>query len=353
MTALEASGQGTGPTVGAKAPAVGHHPVTPATQNARRDKIRKAAEITLFIGPALALFLVFVVYPVISAARFSLYKWNGVEQFSNAEFIGLENYARALFGGTDPALQEAFTTAYSEPFWNALGNNFTIVFLSMAIQLPLALIIALTLNRKFPGRTGVRVVIFAPYVLSEVIAGVMWMIIFDPNGIATQWMQAPWIQQLGLAPPAGGWLEDTTWGFWTVFGIITWKFLGLAIILFLAGLSGVPKDLQEAASIDGASWWQVQRRINIPLIGPTIRIWAFLSIIGSIQLFDMVWVLNKGGTQNQYSTIASYMMQVGFFRNDWGYGSAIAVIMFIISFVIALFYMGTILRRDNANRKVR
>lgn len=348
MTTLEASGQGKGPAGGAKAPSAGHHPVTPATQNVRRDKIRKATEIAFFVGPALALFLVFVVFPVASAARYSFYQWNGVEQFSDATFIGFENYARALFGGTNADTVDAFQTAYSEPFWNALGNNFTIIFLSMAIQLPLALIIALTLNRKFPGRTAVRVIIFAPYVLSEVIAGVMWMIIFDPNGIATQWTQA-----IGLEPPPGGWLEDNTWGFWTVFFIITWKFVGLAIILFLAGLSGVPKDLQEAASIDGASWWQVQRRINIPLIGPTIRIWAFLSIIGSIQLFDMVWVLNKGGTQNQYSTIASYMMQVGFFRNDWGYGSAIAVIMFLISFVIALFYMATILRRDNANRKVR
>lgn len=348
MTTLEASGQGNGPAAGAKASAVGSHPVTPATPHSRRDNIRKWTEIVLFVGPALALFLTFVIYPVVSAARFSLYKWNGVSQFSDAEFIGFENYARALFGGTDPALQEAFTTAYSEPFWNALGNNFTIIFLSMAIQLPLALIIALTLNRNFPGRSAIRVIIFAPYVLSEVIAGVMWMIIFDPNGIATQWTRA-----VGLEPPAGGWFEDNNWGFWTVFFIITWKYVGLAIILFLAGLSGVPKDLQEAASIDGASWWQIQRRINIPLIGPTIRIWAFLSIIGSVQLFDMVWVLNQGGTQNQYSTIASYMMQVGFFRNDWGYGSAIAVIMFLISFVIALFYMATILRRDNANRKVR
>ena len=348
MTTLEASGQGNGPAAGAKASAVGSHPVTPATPHSRRDNIRKWTEIVLFVGPALALFLTFVIYPVVSAARFSLYKWNGVSQFSDAEFIGFENYARALFGGTDPALQEAFTTAYSEPFWNALGNNFTIIFLSMAIQLPLALIIALTLNRNFPGRSAIRVIIFAPYVLSEVIAGVMWMIIFDPNGIATQWVQA-----IGLQPPAGGWFEDSNWGFWTVFFIITWKYVGLAIILFLAGLSGVPKDLQEAASIDGASWWQIQRRINIPLIGPTIRIWAFLSIIGSIQLFDMVWVLKQGGTQNQYATIASYMMQVGFFRNDWGYGSAIAVIMFLISFIIALFYMATILRRDSTNRKVR
>lgn len=345
VTTLEASGRESAPVAGAPAPATGGAPATPH-RHPRRSRIRLWAEVGLFVGPALLLFLTFVVYPVVSAARFSFYQWNGVAQFDQARFIGLENYARALFGGTDPATQQAFTKAYSEPFWEALGHNVAIIGLSMAVQLPIALLVALTLNRAFRGRAAVRVIMFAPYVLSEVIAGVMWLIIFDPNGIATDLTR-----RLGIEPPAGGWFEDPTWGFWTVFFIITWKYVGLAIILFLAGLSGVSEDLQEAASIDGASWWQIQWRINIPLIGPTIRIWAFLSIIGSIQLFDMVWVLNRGGTQGQYSTIASYMMQIGFFRSDWGFGSAIAVIMFFLSFVIALAYMALVLRRDNADQR--
>lgn len=338
MTALETSGKADAPA----AQAAGADAGDPIRAARRRDTIRKYLEVALFVGPALVLFLVFVVYPVVSAMRYSMYQWNGISQFSDATFIGIENYARALWGGTDPETRQAFLTAYTEPFWQALGHNFAIIFLSMAVQLPLALLIALTLNRKFPGRASVRVIIFAPYVLSEVIAGVMWMIIFDPNGIATEFARS-----IGLDMPAGGWFEDQTWGFWTVFFIITWKYVGLAIILFLAGLSGVSEDLQEAAAIDGASWFQIQWKINIPLIGPTIRIWAFLSIIGSIQLFDMVWVLNRGGTTGQYSTIASYMMQIGFFRSDWGYGSAIAVIMFLISFTIAIFYMTTILRQDS------
>ena len=343
MTTVEASGLGAAPAAGAQASAAGGRGSRPKPSRATRSTLRKWSEIALFVGPALTLFFLFVVYPVVSAARFSLYQWNGIQQFEDAEFIGLENYARALIGGTDPATKDAFMQAYTEPFLQAVSHNAIIIVLSMAIQLPLALLVALVLNRKFPGRAFVRVVIFAPYVLSEVIAGVMWLIIFDPNGVATQLAQA-----VGLNMPAGGWFEDQTWGFWTVFFVITWKYLGLAIILFLAGLSGVPEDLQEAASIDGASWLQTQFRINIPLIGPTIRIWAFLSIIGSIQLFDMVWVLNRGGTTGQYSTIASYMMQVGFFRDQVGFGSAIAVIMFLISLVIALFYMGVVLRRDNA-----
>jgi raffinose/stachyose/melibiose transport system permease protein len=340
---METSGKGRGP-VDVKSSA-GPRPVGPEIRHQRRnDTRRKWLEIGLFIGPAMVLFLTFVVLPVAQAARYSLYKWNGIKQFSEAEYIGFENYARALFGGTDPETKQAFLTAYSEPFWEAIGNNFMIIVLSMTIQLPLALLIALILNRKFPGRPIVRVIVFAPYVLSEVIAGVMWFILFDPNGLATAFVRA-----FGIEPPAGGWFEDQTWGFWTVFFIITWKYLGLAIILFLAGLAGVPEELQDAAAVDGASWWQVQWRVNVPLIGPTIRIWAFLSIIGSIQLFDMVWVLNRGGTTGQYSTIATFMMDIGFFRRDVGFGSAIAVIMFVISLVVALAYMLLVLRRDNSN----
>ncbi|WP_084102543.1 carbohydrate ABC transporter permease [Demequina sp. NBRC 110051] len=345
MTTLETSGKGTVPAAGATAPAAGDALGQPVSKHPRRARLRLIGELALFLGPALALFLTFVVYPVISAARYSLYQWNGVEQFSDATFIGFENYARALFGGTDPATKDAFTTAYTEPFQAAFTHTIAILVLSILIQLPLGLLIALVLNRRFPGRASVRVIMFAPYVLSEVIAGTMWLIIFDPNGVATELMHA-----IGLNPPAGGWLEDQTWGFWTVFFIITWKYIGLAVILFLAGLSGVPQELQDAAAIDGASWWQTQWRVNIPLIGPTIRIWVFLSLIGSIQLFDMVWVLNQGGTTGQYSTIATYMMQIGFFRSDWGFGSAIAVIMFMLSFAVALFYMLVVLRRDNTDR---
>jgi len=346
VTTIETSGKGRGP-VGDTSSA-GPRPVSPDVMAMRRrDQRRKWREIAIFTGPGLILFALFVVFPVASAARYSLYKWNGVKKFSDAEFIGFENYARALWGGNDPATRQAFKTAYTEPFWQAMSHNLLIIVASMAVQLPLALIIALVLNRKFPGRSIVRVIIFAPYVISEVIAGVMWFIIFDPNGIATQFMES-----IGLHAPSGGWFESQTWGIWTVFFIVTWKYLGLAIILFLAGLSGVPQELQEAAAIDGASWWQIQRRINIPLIGPTIRIWVFLSLIGSIQLFDMVWVLNRGGTQGQYSTIATFMMQYGYFRKDVGFGSAIAVIMFLISLIVAIAYMLTILRKDNDNAEL-
>ncbi|WP_084038137.1 carbohydrate ABC transporter permease [Demequina sp. NBRC 110053] len=345
MTALEASGTGKGPVADAKASAAGSTPVTPAQHNARKDNRRKWIEIAIFVGPALLMFLAFVVFPMVMAARYSLYKWDSRQPFELAEFIGLDNYTRALFGGTDPETQEIFWKAYAEPFWNAVGNNAQIIALSMLVQLPIAMLIALVLNRKFPGRSSVRLIIFAPYVLAEVTAGLMWLMLLDPRGPVTQMVQG-----LGLPTPPQGWLEDPTWGFWTFFFIVSWKYIGLAIILFLAGLAGVPEELQEAASIDGASWWQVQWRINIPLIGPTVRVWAFLSIIGSIQLFDMAWVLNKGGSTNQYATIATLMVDTGTQRNDGGYASALAIIMFIFSMAAALLYLTLVMRRDNAAR---
>ncbi|MDQ1085146.1 ABC-type sugar transport system permease subunit [Microbacterium sp. SORGH_AS 344] len=120
------------------------------------------------------------------------------------------------------------------------------------------------------------------------------------------------------------------------------------MILFLAGLQGIPEELSEAAAIDGASYWQIQRHIVLPLMGPTIRIWAFLSIIGSLQLFDLVWIIwgqyvaSTAGT----STMATYMVANGRNAGSFGYGSAVAVVMFLISLAVALVYQRFVLRRD-------
>jgi multiple sugar transport system permease protein/raffinose/stachyose/melibiose transport system permease protein len=130
--------------------------------------------------------------------------------------------------------------------------------------------------------------------------------------------------------------------------IISWKYIGFAVILFLAGLQGIPEEVFEAASIDGASYWQTQRHITLPLLGPTIRIWAFLSIIGSLQLFDLVYIIwgqyvaSTAGT----STMATYMVLKGRNAANYGYGNAVAVVLFLISLAIALTYQRFVLRRD-------
>lgn len=285
---------------------------------------RKRAEIAFFVAPALALMAVFIALPVLQAVRYSLYRWNGLGPLD--DFVGLENYATAL---DNPV------------FRDAVSNNFLVIAVSIAVQLPLGLLVALLLNREIRGRSFLRVVIFMPYVLAEVVAGVIWVLLLQPRGLVDELFEA-----VGLGGVKQLWLGDPDVALWTVMAVLTWKYLGLAVILFLAGLQGVPEDVYEAAQLDGASWWQVQRRITIPLLGPTIRTWGFLSMIGSLQLFDMVWILTGGGPANSTVTMAIYLINQGTDRGLYGYASAVAVLLFGISLVLAVLYNTLVLSKD-------
>jgi raffinose/stachyose/melibiose transport system permease protein len=307
-------------------PAVSAGPAHAGTAPARPKKTNwgKRLEIALFAGPALIVYLTFVLVPVALAAVYSFFNWNGFGPLVN--FIGLDNYTRAL---TDPV------------FLGAIGHNMFVLVGSLLIQGPIAILVALLLNRKMRGRTLIRVLIFVPYVLAEVIAGLSWKLLLQPEGPFDTFLAA-----IGLAEARQLWLANPDLVMWTLFWILTWKYVGFAVILFLAGLQGIPDELAEAAQIDGASWWQTQRHITIPLLGPTIRIWAFLTIIGSLQLFDLVWIVTGGGPANATTTMATYMVQFGFQRSQLGFGSAVAVILFIISLAFALVYQRFVLRRD-------
>lgn len=312
-----------GPAVSA-GPAPTPPPARPAVPRRRAGTGRKWLEIALFAGPALIVFVTFVIAPVVLAGVYSLYNWNGLGPLER--FVGLDNYVRAF---SDPL------------FLGAIGNNATILVASVLIQGPLAISIALLLNRKLPGRALIRALIFVPYVLAEVIAGLSWKLLLSPRGGVNALLEA-----MGLGELTQPWLANPDIALWVMFGILTWKYLGFAILLMLAGLQGVPEELHEAAAIDGANWWQIQTRITLPLLAPTIRIWIFLSMIGSLQLFDMVWVTTKGGPVGATNTMAVYLIQYG--QGQYGYGSAIAVILFAISLAVALVYQRFAMRRDLA-----
>ena len=307
----------------------GARPAGRARQGRRTlsNEWQKRLEILVLVVPAVALFVLFALVPMGQAIYYSLYNWNGLGPVD--DFVGIGNYQQALGDSV---------------FRGAIGNNFIIVVLSLAVQLPLGLGIALLLNRPLRGRTVLRTLIFVPYVLAEVVAGVIWLLMLQPRGVVDAILGAAgldWAQQL--------WLGDQEIALYTLFVVLTWKYVGFAIILFLAGLQGVPLELEEAAALDGAGWWQTQRNITIPLLGPTIRIWAFLSMIGSLQLFDMVWILTGGGPGNATQTMATYLIQQGFDRGRLGYGTAAAVILFIISLFVALLYQRFVLNVDNTD----
>lgn len=312
-------------STGSAATAAGPVPHTASPRPSRtRQQTRGLLLIWAFVSPALIVYVTFVLVPVALAAVYSFFNWNGLGALDR--FIGVDNYVRAL---TDPI------------FLGAMMNNGLIVVLSLLIQGPLAIGIALLLNRPLRGRALIRTLIFVPYVLSEVVAGLAFRLMLPPGGPFDSFLTS-----LGWAGEKPLWLADPDVAFWTLFAVITWKYLGFAIILMLAGLQGVPEELSEAAAIDGASWWQTQRHITLPLLGPTIRIWAFLSMIGSLQLFDMVFILTGGGPLNATETMATYMVEYGNGRSQIGYGSAVAVVLFVVSLAIALLYQRFVLRRD-------
>ena len=297
----------------------------------RRRRRRGRIELALFLLPALVLYAVFVLFPIVQAVRYSLFDWNGLEELTN--FVGLDNYKRAF---------------EDEVFVGAMKHNATIVLLSLLIQLPLALAVALLINQPLRGRSLFRLIFFAPYVLAEAISAVIWLLILQPDGLVDQTFEA-----VGLGGLVQLWLADLDVVLYTMFVVLTWKYLGFGIILLLAGLQGIPRELDEAAAIDGANAWQRIRYVTLPLLGPTMRIWAFLAIIGSIQVFDVIWIMTGGGPADASNTMATYLIDHGFRRYEFGYGSAIAVILFLIAFVISLAYQRFVLRRDTAGAVTR
>ena len=298
----------------------------PPAPRRRKTDWRGRLEIALLTGPALIVFLGFVIFPVVMAAYYGFFSWQGYG--IPTDFVGFKNYLTIL---QDPTFHEA------------LSHNGTIVVLSLVLQGPAAILIALLLNRKLRGQSIIRVLIFVPYVISEVVVGTGWSLMLQTSGAVTGFLE-----KVGLGALKQDWLSDPSIAIWTLMLIITWKYIGFAVILFLAGLQGIPEELSEAASIDGASYWQVQRRITLPLLAPTLRIWAFLSIIGALQLFDLVYIFwgqyvsSTAGT----STMATYLVTNGRNAGNYGYGNAVAVVLFLVSLIVALLYQRFVLRRD-------
>ncbi|MFF4212140.1 carbohydrate ABC transporter permease [Streptomyces sp. NPDC001796] len=303
--------------------------VPPPAAAAARGRARRRALHWLtavsFQLPALVLFGVLVLLPLLFAVYAAFFRWGGFGMPS--DYVGVDNFTR-LF--QDPL------------FLGDLWRCLMLVVLSLALQLPFALAMAVLLNQSLRGRAVYRMLFFAPYVLSEAITGVLFSMLFAPDdGLADHLLS-----DIGLGSLGGKWFSDPSTVMATLFLVMTWKYFGFHMMLYLAGLQSIPAELTEAALIDGAGPWQRFRMVTLPLLAPTLRISAFLSVIGSIQLFDLVWVVTTGGPDHHSETMAVTMFQYGFKRYQVGYASAISVVMFGISLVFAVAYQRFVLRRD-------
>lgn len=291
----------------------------------RQGRWSRALTIAAFVLPALIVYVLFVLFPIAQAMYYSLWDWKGLGPLQ--KFVGLDNYRRALGDGV---------------FQMAIQHNLTIVVLSLAIQLPIALGVALLIRGNIPGRAIFRTIFFLPYVLSEVVTAAIWVFIYRPDtGLLNVILG-------GIVPgfEPRGFLGDTNTVLLAVFVVITWKYFGFHMILYVAGLQGIPPELEDAARVDGASSGRVLRDITLPLLGPTIRVSAFFAVLGSLQFFDLIWVMTKGGPVNASNTMATYMYTFGFQRFQLGFGAAVTLIIFLICLVFSLAYQRFVMRRD-------
>jgi raffinose/stachyose/melibiose transport system permease protein len=279
--------------------------------------------LVLFLPPALLVFTLFVILPMGEAAWYSLYDWNGYGL--PEKFIGLRNFELLFRNGA---------------FRQALANNALIIVVSLAIQLPLALWLATMVSHRIPGAVSFRLVFFMPYVLADVAAGLIWRFVYDGD----YGLFAAIASFVGVGSPYV--LADKSVAIYAVLGVIVWKYFGFHMMLFIAGLQSIDKSYYEAAEMDGATRWQRFRNITLPLLAPTIRLSVFFSVIGSLQLFDMIMPLTGGGPSNSTQTMVTFLYSYGITRMKVGFGSAVGVVLFVICVTLAFGYKRIFMRND-------
>lgn len=292
----------------------------------RRREIGKFFTVLLCILPGMTIFALFLLIPMFQSARYSLYDWNGFGPLK--DYVGLDNY-RLLYE--------------NEMFRSSVQHSFTLMFLSLVIQLPLSMFMALMVGRgNLFGRRAFRTLLFIPYVFSEVITAIIWRYVLHPSSdglINVILSNIPGYETIG-------WLADKDVVLYSIFAVITWKYFGFHMILYMAGLQAVSKDHEDAARIDGADELRVLRYITLPLMSSTIRLTVFLSILGSFQQLVIIWVLTQGGPVNSSQVITTYLYKYGIKNFKLGYGSATAIILFAITLVFSLGYQRIIMKQD-------
>lgn len=271
------------------------------------------------VAPNVLGLLFFFGIPVLSAFVTSLHDWNLLKP---AVYIGLDNFTRLL---TDPE------------FWQALGNSVKLLLLVVPAGVLLALGVALLLSQKLRGRAFLRTLYFLPVVTSTVAASVVWTWIFQPR----YGLLGNILEPLGLRDV--NWLTRPELVLIPIAIVTVWQRLGFDMVLFLAGLQSIPAVLYEAALIDGANRWERFRYVTLPMLSPTTFLVVVLSVINAFQIFDQVYVMtartSRGGVNGSATTLTYFLYDSGFGRSDFGYASAVALVLFLIILAFTVFQL--------------
>ncbi|WP_165790747.1 carbohydrate ABC transporter permease [Pleomorphomonas carboxyditropha] len=265
-----------------------------------------AIRYLIFLGPAALLYVPFVLKPLIETFGLSLFAWNGVS--AERTFVGLANYARAL---GDPI------------FWISLRNNLYWVVTSIVLPMATGLVIAVLLSAVRRGQRIYAGIFFTPVVLNLIIVGLVWGIIYNPLiGPLNRLLRA-----VGLGSLAIGWLGDRYAATPAIMVAGAWTFFGFCAVIFLQGLRTLDREQIEAATIDGAGPFRRFRKIIVPALSDQVTLLIVMSIIGSFKVFDIVYVMTKGGPDHASEVIATYMYWQSFMNGSLGYGAALAVML--------------------------
>ncbi len=274
---------------------------------------REALLFLLFVGPNLFFFAVFSFWPIIYSAYLSTRRWDMIAPVKLP--VGLNNY-RYLF---------------SDATFHLVLRN-TVVFTGVTVggTLALGLGLALLLNQPLRGREGAKAILFAPSLLSGAAISIVWIYLFDPRfGLIARILDVA-----GLPSPA--WLADPRWAMPAVIIVSIWKDLGFTAVIYLAGLRTIPRDLYEAAKVDGAGPWWRFRSVTLPMLSPIVFFLGVTSLLNTIQSFDIIQVMTKGGPVDSTTTLIYYVYQQGFVAFNAGRASAAAIILFVAMLGITL-----------------
>lgn len=288
------------------------------TRSAARQLWRRYRAGTLFVLPAVVLYVVFMIYPFVQSIYLSLTSWDGAQPVK--QFVGLANYVTLL---QDPLV------------WTSLEHNLIWVVIGTIVPIVIGLLLAVLLSSRPRGFTLFRTVYFMPQVLPSVIIAIIWGWIYNPIfGMLNQVLTA-----IGLGGLARSWLGDPGTALYAVLATAIWATVGFVFVVVLAGLQNVGVDLLDAAMIDGANAWQKFWHVTLPELSHVLTMITVLLLIGGFSAFDTVFILTQGGPNNATQLIATYAYQQAFMQNQVGYGAALSLVLTAISLVASVIFI--------------